>query len=287
MLNIQVFDVPELSREVRVAESGYISLPLIPERVRAGGMTSFQLEQKLAELLQTNGLVAHPQVSVFVREARSQPITVIGAVKNPMVYQAVRQTTLLEVLSQAGGITDDAGSTVIITRGGQAKPSPGGSGEDGSDAGARPMTITINLNDLLESGDPKYNILLTGGDVVSVPRAGVVYVLGAVERPGGFVLQSDREQMSTLKVLALAGGLRPTAKPRQAVILRRDPNATQKQELAVDLNKIMARKSEDIQLLPNDILYVPDSAGKRALRRAGEAAISISSGVALFRLGRY
>jgi protein involved in polysaccharide export with SLBB domain len=100
-------------------------------------------------------------------------------------------------------------------------------------------------------------------------------------------LQSDRDEMSTLKVLALAGGLRPTAKPRQAVILRRNSNTAQKQELAVDLNKIMARKSEDIQLLPNDILYVPDSAGKRALRRAGEAAISISSGVALFRLGRY
>ena len=116
LLHIEVFDEPELSREIRVGESGYISIPLLPVRVRAGGLTAFQLEEKLAEMLQANGLVSHPQVSVALKEQHSQPITVVGAVKTPLVYQAVRPTTLLEIISLAGGIQDDAGNNVIVTR---------------------------------------------------------------------------------------------------------------------------------------------------------------------------
>ena len=116
LLGVDVFDVPELSRDVRVNETGYISLPLMPSKVRASGLSPFQLQDKLAELLQTNGLVSTPQVTVSVKEQHSQPITVIGAVRNPMVIQAMRKTTLLQALSQAGGIGDYAGTTVIVTR---------------------------------------------------------------------------------------------------------------------------------------------------------------------------
>jgi len=285
LLVINVFDVPELSREVRVGESGYISMPLLPVRVHAGGLTSFQLEEKLAELLQVNGLVAHPQVSVAVKEQRSHPITVIGAVQHPMVYQAVRQTTLLEVLSEAGGIAPDAGNAVIITR---AAPEPVAGATPGSDAstGAPPLTINISLSDLLDSGDGRFNIPLLPGDVVSIPRAGVVYVVGAVDHPGGFVMQNDREQMTTLKVLALAGGLKGSAKPREAVIVRRNGPNGQTQEVPVDLTKVLARKSEDVRMLPSDILFVPDSAGKRALRRMGEVAIGLTTGITVVRAGR-
>lgn len=280
LLRIEVFDVPDLSREVRVSESGYISLPLLPVRVRAGGLTAFQLEEKLAELLQVNGLVRNPQVTVFVKEQRSQPITVIGAVRNPLVYQAIRQTTLLEVLSQAGGIADDAGSVVIVTR-------PAAS-EDGADpqAQTQAQTMVIKLRDLLESGDPRYNIPLQGGDVVSVPRAGIVYVVGAVEQPGGFVLQSDSEEMTVLKAVALARGLLSTARPDDAVVLRKDPANGQKQEIEVNLKKVMARQAEDIRLYPNDILFVPDSTGKKALRRLGEVGLAITSGLVILRAGR-
>ncbi len=287
LLHIEVFDVPELSREVRVGSSGYISLPLLPARVRAAGLTAFQLEEKLAELLQANGLVSHPQVTVFIKEQRSQPITVTGAVPHPFVYQAIRPTTLLEVLTEAGGIAADAGSTVIVTRTATEAPTgeTGGSGNSGTPP-SPPMNITINLNDLLESADMKFNIPLIGGDVVTVPRAGVVYVVGAVDRPGGFVLASDREQMTALKVLALAGGLKPTAKPHQAVILRKNADTGQRQEVAVDVSKILERKAEDVRLQANDILFVPDSTGKKALRRTGEIALGLASGVALFRLSR-
>src|ERR1700730_9968903 len=116
LLSIEVFDVPELSRDVRVSESGFVALPLIPVKVQAGGLTPFQFQDKLAELLQVNGLVTHPQVTVTVKEQHSEPITVIGAVKAPLTIQAVHQMNLLQVLSQAGGISDDAGSKVLITR---------------------------------------------------------------------------------------------------------------------------------------------------------------------------
>jgi polysaccharide export outer membrane protein len=246
------------------------------------------LEDKVTELLQANGLVSHPRVNVYIKERRSRPIMVVGAVGRPLVYQAIRPTTLLEVLTEAGGIANDAGSTVIVTR----AASPGAAGDpDGSDGNgsaetAAPKTITVNINDLLESGDPKYNIPLLGGDIVTVPRAGIVYVVGGVERQGGFVLQNDHEDMTTLRVLALAGGLKGTAKPRQATILRKNPDTGQRQELALDVTKIMERKSEDVRLLPNDILFIPDSTGKRALRRSAEVALGLASGIALFRLSR-
>src|SRR5580692_6191518 len=127
LLGIEVFDVPELSRDVRVNETGYISLPLMPSKVRAGGLTPFQLQDKLAEALQMNGLVSTPQINVSVKEQHSQPITVIGAVRNPMVIQALRRTTLLQALSQAGGISPEAGSTVIVTRSGPEISDPAGS----------------------------------------------------------------------------------------------------------------------------------------------------------------
>ena len=218
LLGIDVFDVPELSRDVRVNETGYISLPLLPTKINAAGLTPFQLQDKLAELLQTNGLVSVPQVSITLKEQHSEPITVIGEVKSPMVIQAIRQTTLLQALSQAGGISDDAGGAVIVTRTGQQASSGNPSA---TPAQASPETFTINLTDLLDSGDSRFNIPLIGGDVVSVPRAGIIYVVGAVNRPGGFVLQqNDRDIMTSLKMLSLAGGATSTAKTKNAVILR-------------------------------------------------------------------
>lgn len=296
LLGIEVFDVPELSRDVRVNETGFVAIPLIPVKVQAGGLTQFQFQDKLAELLQVNGLVSHPQVTVTIKEQHSQPITVIGSVRTPITIQAVHQMNLLQVLSQAGGITDDAGSKVLITRKPAVTEPLGNSGDSFAvdPAKAPPAkapavaenTITIDLNDLLDSGDSKYNIPLLGGDVVTVPRAGVVYAVGALQHPGGFVMQSDRQQLTVIKVLSLAGGLTSTAKPGSAVILRQPPGSQQRQQVAVDVKKILALKSEDISLRQNDILYVPDSTGKHALRRSAEVAIAIATGVAIVRVAQ-
>src|SRR5436309_2341578 len=116
LLDIEVFDVKELSREVRVSQTGSIGIPLVPVRLHVGGLTEVQTEQKIAEVLEANGLVSHPQVSVSVKERKSKPITVVGAVQHAMVYQADRPVTILEVLAEAGGIANDAGDTVIVTR---------------------------------------------------------------------------------------------------------------------------------------------------------------------------
>jgi polysaccharide export outer membrane protein len=281
LLQIQVFDVPDLSRDVRISDSGYFSLPLLPTRIRASGLTSFQLEEKLVELLQVNGLVSQPHVTVFVKEPRSRNITVIGAVKKPQVIQALRETTLLEALSHTEGLTPDAGSVVLITR--PAQPATEGDAETPAREAADSASISVALKDLLESGDPKYNVALQGGDVVSVPRAGVVYVVGAVRRPGGYTLKSDAETMTALKAVALAEGLGDFARPADAVVIRRDAETGKEKEFQVNLNHILSRKAEDFHLQADDILFVPDSVGKRAMRRTAEALIQITTGLVIWR----
>ncbi len=323
LLALEVFDVKELSREVRVSQTGSIGIPLLPVRLHVAGLTEVQAEQKISEVLESNGLVSHAEVSLSVKERKSKPITVVGAVGHAMVYQADRPVTLLEVLAEAGGVANDAGDTVIVNRPAQEAstdpseppaigpedPAPAAASkasihsgpalEPASSAGAvrnasanspAPAdpprlnnTITINLNELMESGDATNNIILQAGDIVTVPHSGIVYVLGAVSRPGGFVLANDRGQMSTLKVLALAGGLNSTAKRDHAVIVRKDTQG-QQHEVAVDLKKVMERQAEDVQLQPSDILYVPDSAAKKALLRTMELGIALGSGVALYRV---
>jgi polysaccharide export outer membrane protein len=144
-------------------------------------------------------------------------------------------------------------------------------------------TITINLNDLVETGDNTNNIPLQAGDIVTVPHAGIVYVIGAVGKPGGYVLSNDRTEVSTLKILALAGGTTATAKSDHAIIIRKNDQG-QQSDIDVDLKKVLKRETEDVQLLPSDILYVPDSKAKAALLRAAEFGVLLGSGIALYRL---
>jgi polysaccharide biosynthesis/export protein len=323
LLEIEVFDVKELSRAVRVSQTGSIGIPLVPVRLHVAGLTEIQAEQKISEVLEANGLVSHAEVSVTVKERKSKPITVVGAVGHAMVYQADRPVTLLEVLAEAGGVANDAGDTVIVNRPAQEAPSDSseppaigpedpasaapskGPVREGSSQQSAPSaagasntsanppapvdpprlsnTITINLNELMESGDATNNIILQAGDIVTVPHSGIVYVLGAVSRPGGFVLANDRGQLTTLKILALAGGLSPTAKRDHAVIVRKD-NQGQQHEVAVNLKKVLERQEEDVQLQPSDILYVPNSASRQAMVRALEFGVALGSGVALYRV---
>ena len=285
LLHVDIFDVPELSRDLRVSATGDISYPLIPGKIPVAGLTPFELESKIQQLLIENGLVSHPQVSVFVKEQNSEPVTVVGAVNHTMVYQMMRLTTLLEVLSAAGGISDDAGSVVIVTRPvwrGTPQTEP-------ASATSNPVQdeqkFTIRLQDLLESGNSVHNIPIYGGDTITVPRAGIVYVLGfGVAQPGGYVLQSHGEQATVLKVVALAHGLTSFAKPDSAVIMRTNPATGQRDEIPVHLKKIQNHKADDVPLQSNDILYIPDSRGKKALARGAEAALGIGTQVAVFRM---
>ncbi len=340
VLGVEVFDIPELTREIRVSQTGSIGLPLLPVRLYVAGLTEMQVQQKIAEVLEANGLVSHPQVIVSVKERRSRPITVVGAVTKPIVYQADREVTLVQALAEAGGISADAGDVVIVTRssgpteatneppqigpddmtpignpspadkiaatqpaGPEAAiepqspfPGPATSPKPATKAGNEPPaisaadtaplpnTITVNLAELLERGNTQNNIRLEGGDIVTVPHAGIVYALGAVQKPGGFVSTGDRAQLSTLKLLALAGGFTRIAKKDHAVIIRTDANGKQ-QAIPVELGKIVDRKTEDVRLMPSDILYVPDNNAKAALIRAGEIGLAIGSALTIYRLG--
>jgi protein involved in polysaccharide export with SLBB domain len=190
---------------------------------------------------------------------------------------------LLEVLAAAGGISDTAGDVVIVTRPnnpGVAKIEPASTA-----ANSEPdeQKIIVRIRDLLESGDSAYNIPILGGDTVTVPAAGIVYVLGfGVSQPGGYVLQSRGEQVTVLKALALAHGLTAYAKADAAVIMRNNPATGQRDLIPVHINEMEQHKTADVPLKSNDILYVPDSAGRKALAKGVEAALGIGTSVAIY-----
>lgn len=286
LLHVDVFDVPELSRDIRVGDSGDISFPLIHERISASGLTTFQLEEKLEEILASEGLVAHPQVSVLLKEQNSQPVSVVGAVMHPLVLQVMRPTTLLEVLASAGGVSDEAGSTVVITRTPHTTdPHLQQVSDSTAPDQSAATSITIRLQDLLESGKSEFNVAVMGGDVVTVPRAGIVYVLGAgVAQQGEYVMQGHGDQVTVLKAIAMAHGLNSFAKADSAMIMRNNPVTGKRDQIPVQVKRMQNHKAEDVPLQSNDILYVPDSRGKRAMARGTEAALGIGTQVAIYRM---
>jgi len=285
LLDINVLDVPQISRQYRVTPSGEIVLPLLGHPLAAAGLSPGQLSALIAEALRSAGLVSTPYVTVEVKESRLNSVAVVGAVNRPQIYPLFGRTTLLDVLSQAGGLADEAGNTATITRGSVALRVLGSAGGPVDAAlGAPPQVITVDLKRLLETGDPALNVDVYPGDRVMVQRAGIVYVVGAVNRAGGFPLKDDQEQMTVLKGIALAQDLKPTAIRQKAVIIRRNPGAPDgRQEIPVDLKKILAGRVPDTPMQPNDILFVPDSTGKKALRRGAEAALQIATGIIIWR----
>jgi len=222
-----------------------------------------------------------------VKEQNSQPVSVVGAVVHPMVYQIIKPTTLLEVLAAAGGIADTAGSIIMITRP-LAKETSNPGDQLVTTGGGDTQTITIQLQDLLETGNSAYNIQIFGGDVVSVPRAGIVYVLGAgISQPGGYVVQGHGEQITVLKAVALAHGLNGFAKADDSVLFRMNPSTGKRDEIHVHIKQISKNRTEDLAMKADDILYIPDSTGKKVLARGAEAAVSVGTAVAIFRTGNY
>ncbi len=302
LLEITVFEAPELNRSVRISASGEFSLPLLGA-VKAAGLTPRELEFVLQELLRRT-YMKEPHVGVFVRELQSHPVSVVGAVKKPGVFQIRGTKSLLEVLSMAEGLADDAGDTILVMRGAGLRgvPSQDDNKQDVGTQSSPPVeqatgaaaassspresavegTVEINLKSLLESGDPRYNVPIHPGDIVKVTRAGIVYVVGEVKRSGGFVLKSN-ENISVLQALALAEGLTRTSAKSQARIIRADEKTGQRSEIPLNLQKILEGKAPDVVLQSKDIVFVPNSAGRSALYRSAEAAVSILSGVAIYR----
>lgn len=300
VLDISVFAAPELNRIARVSSSGDISLPLLGS-VRSAGLTPMGLESCLEDLLRRS-YVRDPHVSVFVRDLQSHPVSVLGAVKAPGVFQVRGPKTLLEVLSLAGGLSDDAGDTAIIMRRATSVSQPDGepstisaalmpaseTATGASSGNAHPDThsqeaegVQVNLKDLLDSADRHYNLVVYPGDIVKVTRAGVVYVVGEVKKPGGFTLKSS-EKLSVLQAIALSEGLMRTAAKSNARVIRTDPITGERKEFRIDLNKIMKGKDQDVVLESRDVVFVPNSAARTTFSRGAEAAAQTLTGLLIF-----
>jgi len=275
VIEIDVFDVPELSKKtVRVAADGQIALPLIG-RVQAAGLTAEQLRQELAEKWGEDYL-QDPQVTVFVKEFKAKPVSVVGAVEKPGLYRLTGQRTLIEMLATAGGFgkkgTSPAGTTVLVTRKNGFKDLQPVEGMHMRG----PDQVEIDLNRLLYTRDEALNIEIKPLDIISVSKAEVVYVEGAVKKPGGFVLE-DRPTMTVLQAIAMAEGFTGTAARSSSRILKTQPDGSQT-EVRIDVSKILNGKAADPTLAANDILIVPDSKKKMVTQRAIDAGVSTFSG---------
>src|SRR5438105_8566442 len=297
VLDVSVFEAQELYRQVRVSSAGEISLPLL-DSVHAAGLTPRELELVLQELLRRK-YMKDPHVSVFVREMQSHPVSVLGAVRRPGVFQVRGSKTLLEILSLAEGLADDAGETAIIMRGaglqnnassdaqivsharGDARGENATAADPAKDGGPSENIVQVNLKELLDSSHFQQNPIVNPGDIVKVLRAGIVYVVGEVQKPGGFVMKSN-EKMSVLQAIALSGGLTRTASKAGARIIRTDEQSGARAQTPIDLSKILAGKAQDPLLEPRDIVFVPNSASKTTFSRGLEVAAQTLTGLLIF-----
>jgi polysaccharide export outer membrane protein len=270
LISVSVYDAPELTRSVRVSSDGFIRLPMLKQRVKVKDLLPAELEAAIAQALQGEQILVDPIVTVTVAEYISRPISVAGAVKQPLTFQAVAPVTLLEALTRAGGLAPEAGPVVLVSR-----------TQAGPDGISKAMVERIPVKGLIDGADPFLNIVLKGGEEVRVPEAGKVYVIGNIKMPGAYAV-GDGADSSVLKILAQAQGLTPFA-AKEAYIYRREGNGS-KNEIPIELTKIMDRKAPDVALFADDILYVPDNKSRRMTIGALQKALMIGAGLGVAAL---
>jgi polysaccharide biosynthesis/export protein len=277
LITVRVFaadDIPD--KPLQVDNNGTVTLPMIGQ-VHAAGQTVEQFEATL-----TNDYKKYfkdPQVTVQVNEFHSQPVSVAGNVTTPGVVQLRGNRNLMEVIGLAGGLRADAGDSVLITR----NISEGAIPVAGAfpDPTGKYSIAHIDVRAVMSGKNPEGNIMIKPHDVITVPRARMIYVLGNVTKPGGYIL-TDNESMSISQAIALAGGWSSTAALGSTRILRADGGA-EREQIPANVKKIMENKAPDLQMRPDDILYVPNSFGKTIAARGLEAAIGTGTGIAVYR----
>ena len=252
LISLVVYDSPELSRAFRIDEDGSLRLPMLRQHIQVAGLTLDEGENAIAAALVNEQVLVNPIVSLSVTELHSRPITVVGAVRSPMTFQATSSMTLLDAITRAGGIADNAGPEILITH----QPSSGSSGTVG-------LVERILAKSLQDPNSSTADLVLQGGDIVRIPVAGQIFMVGTVNHPGPFSITSN-EDMTMMKALAIAGGLGGYAS-HTAYIYRADANDSHKSEIPVKIGKILARKSPDVPLYANDMVYIPT----RSILQAG------------------
>lgn len=264
LLLVSVYNAPELSRSVRVGPDGYIRMPMMKQRLKVDGLMPVEVEAVIAAALEHEQILVDPYVTVNIAEYHSRSISVMGAVKKPTTFQADGPVSLLDALARADGLGPEAGPEILVSR-----------SQPDADGKTTSLVQRIAVKSLIDAADPEANVKLEGGEEIRIPEAGKIFVVGNVKSPGAFPVHDETES-TLLQALARAGGLAPYA-GKQAFIIRREANGT-KNEIALELNKILSRKAPDAPLLAGDILYVPDAKGRRLALSTIEKALMYGGG---------
>src|SRR2546426_1119658 len=262
LLEVSLYGMPDFKTDVRVNSGGEISLPMLGT-VAVGGLSIEQAQAVIERKLNQKGLFNDPHVTVFEKEYATQGISVLGEVQKPGIYSLLGSRKLYDALSAAGGTTPKAGRYVLITRRNDPE---------------HPIRVPL-LTGTPESMEN--NVAVEPGDTVVVSKAGVVYVVGAVHQPGGFIMENGND-ITGLKAIALAQGTNPNAALNSAKLIRKTPEGPS--DVPLELKKILAAKAPDLQLQPDDVVFVPDSAGKSAAKRGAEAVLQMATGMAIWRI---
>jgi len=258
LIEVNVYNVPELASKVRVGSSGDVYLPLV-DYVHLEGLTQEEAQSLIEKRLADGGFVRNPHVTILVDEAASQGVTVIGEVTKPGIYPDGADHRLYEVISEAGGFSPAASRKIAILR--RNRPDP----------------IRVDLPRNL-ADDVSGNVEILPGDTITVPRAPIIYVVGDVGRPSGLLV--DNGTLTVLQALALAGGTNRTAKLGGARIIRKGPSGMT--EVKVEIKKMLEAKSPDVTLQADDILFIPLSGGRVVAGRTFEAAMSMATMVGIY-----
>jgi polysaccharide export outer membrane protein len=276
-ITVRVFAADGIpDKPVQIDNDGTVTVPMIGQ-VHASGLTVEQFQANLVTAYKK--YFKDPQVTVQVNDFRSQPVSVAGNVTKPGVVQLRGNRNLMEVIGQAGGLRADAGDSVLITRNLSEGPIPVSGAF--TDPTGKYSVAHVNIRSVMSGKNPETNIQIKPHDVITVPRARLVYVLGSVGRPGGYVM-TENESMSLTQAIALAGGWNKMAALSSARILRADGGPT-RQQISANVKKIMENKAPDLQMRPDDILYIPNSMTKVIGARGAEEGISVGTGVLLWR----
>lgn len=258
LIEVNVYNVPELASKVRVSNAGDVYLPLV-DYVHVDGLTQEEAQTLIEKRLSDGGFVRTPHVTIFVDDAASQGVTVLGEVAKPGIYPDTANRKLYEVVSQAGGFTPSASRKIAILRRNQADPIH--------------VELPRNLAD-----DTSKNVEVLPGDTITVPRAPIIYVVGDVGRPSGLLV--DNGQLTVLQALALAGGTNKTAKLGDARILHKGPAGVV--ETKLQIKKMLEAKAPDVTLQADDILFIPVSGARVVAGRTFEAAMATATALSIY-----
>lgn len=262
LLEVSLYGMPDFKTEVRVSSGGEISLPMLGT-VAVSGLSVEQAETLIERNLSQKGLFNDPHVTVFEKEYATQGISLLGEVQRPGIYPLLGSRKLYDAISAAGGTTPKAGRYVLITHRNDPQH-------------AVRVPLLTGAPESMEN-----NVTVEPGDTILVSKAGVVYVVGDVHQPGGFVMENGND-ITVLKAIALAQGTNPNAALNAARLIRKTPEGPR--DVPLSLKQILAAKAPDLQLQPDDVVFVPGSAGKSAAKRGAEAILQMATGVAIWRM---